>query len=156
MATDSERLDALLQKLDSLEKRMDALDDKTAEAKATLKALHLPSDSDKKSRESITRNVLKNFNFKRCSDVMKFTNWTWASIPSRTPNANEIKDTAADLFARVWNSLDKHAFDKYGWRELVLETGGLAVWAFEGDETHDFKRGAKLMFIVEEFAWDDD
>lgn len=141
----------ILKKLDSLEKRMDELDDRIAEAKVISEGLELNEPKeDSNSREYITEHILENFDFDKCARIMKFLEWTWVDAENRIPTATEIRNLAENLFVHAWRDLDDQTFDENGWRDWMVSTGGLEVHVYEGNERCDNKRLASLKFVAEE------
>ncbi len=149
---ENEANELILKKLESLEKRMNDLDNKIAEVKNADSRSHGELAKDANSREYITSCILERFDFDKCAKVMKFLEWTWAYAENRIPTADEIRDLARTIFAHAWGDLSNQPFDEDGWREGKISTGGFEVCVYEGDESNDNKRFATLKFIVEDMS----
>ena len=141
----------ILAKLNSLERRMDSIENKISDAQSRLNAIDEDAiNKGVRTRDEITEYLLSTFDFEKCANVMEFLGWTWVGIGSDTPTANDIKKSATDMLERAWNDLDEQPFNKEGWREWMVRTGGLEVWVFEGNEECGNDRLASLKFVLEE------
>ena len=158
----------ILEKLESLEKRMSSLEENVANIKTDIlngvtdgsetdgEGVEVEEEQiDPNSQIGITLNILDNFDFDRCAKVMEFLEWRWANDETETPNSENILQLAKRLFRDAWSDLEEQPFNEEGYREWFVGTGGLEVWVCETDEKNlapnERRYLASLKFIVEEW-----
>jgi hypothetical protein len=88
--------------------------------------------------KDVINSIMNNFDFKKVHKTMICLNWRWAGVGGRTPNLDEIKQTAERLLDDVSNEVPGYS----------IGTGGFTASKYKDDEDKVF---LKLKFTVTEF-----
>jgi hypothetical protein len=90
--------------------------------------------------KDVINSIMNNFDFKKVHKTMICLNWRWAGVGGRTPNLDEIKQTAKRLLNNVSDKEPGYS----------IRTGGFTASKHKDDEDK-FNVFLKLRFTVTEF-----
>jgi len=100
-----------------------------------------------KGEQKMVDDIIENFNFKRCHDVMKYLRWTWG-FNNFSPSIEELKRASIEKLERAAVGVkDKEVRDSY-----YISSGGIKATAFKN-------RYNRVVMLHLEFVlcdWDSD
>jgi hypothetical protein len=99
-----------------------------------------------KGEQKMVDDIIENFNFKRCHDVMKYLRWTWAAVG--IPSIDDLKQSAVEkLQTAILGVKDKEVREHY-----YVSSGGIKASAYKN-------RYNRVVMLHLEFVlteWDSD
>jgi hypothetical protein len=95
--------------------------------------------------------ILQNFNFVKCKMVMSFLGWTWGMPPGRTPEIQDMKNTAKYLMEGAIKGCLETKSCRPG-ETYMSATGGFKASAIKNKYGH--LEWVQLEFILTD--WDSD
>lgn len=95
--------------------------------------------------------VLQNFNFVKCKMVMSFLGWTWGMPPGRTPEIQDMKNTAKYLMEGAIKGCLEAKSCRPG-ESYMNATGGFKASAIKNKYGH--LEWVQLEFVLTD--WDSD
>jgi len=101
--------------------------------------------------KDIIDEIMEEFNFGKVESVMFHLNWRWASEYKRTPNIDELRETAERLLKDAAESRLGAYIDTHHELGIFSATGGFKATAW-CNETKTEITGLRLEFIVAD--WD--
>jgi hypothetical protein len=79
-----------------------------------------------KGEQKMVDDILENFNFKRCHDVMKHLRWTWG-FNNYSPSIEDLKKSAVEkLQTAILGVKDKEVHEHY-----YVSSGGIKASAYK-------------------------
>lgn len=107
--------------------------------------------TQEEQHNKMMEDILQNFNFVKCKMVMSFLGWTWGMPPGRTPEIQDMKNTAKYLMEGAIKGCLETKSCRPG-ESYMNATGGFKASAIKNKYGH--LEWVQLEFVLTD--WDSD